>query len=410
MKELTHAFLLSLTLLVVSISCNSTRNVVLPAIKNGDVINIDLDSATKEGEVCFSDFLEAPKTIVLETKDNCVIKNIYAMDIYDNKFYILDNDINALYVFSIYGKYLFKIGAEGNGHGEYLQLSDFSIDRKDGIVYAWDEGKQSLLRYNANTGKFIDNIKTDDDEEQRFCMQYVDGKIYLNRSFAKSGKNDYLLDEIDVTSGEAIGSYLRASEYNKGWDYPLRLQQSFFYCRNTGEPRFAEIFSDTIIGLSKDGIRPCVAIKSKDFVTKDDIVKFKRQHSEKNKDYDILSFMKIGKTFLISKYIECNWLTSFEYMSGMNKEYLLYDKRNGHARKTEMLSNDFISKNYPFPAQLSYSDSQAVVSVLDQAYIPHFVKEIVKTGKLNRDIDGYSKLVHLNENSNPVLFYHKLKE
>ena len=41
--------------------------------------------------------------------------------------------------------------------------------------------------------------------------------------------------------------------------------------------------------------------------------------------------------------------------------------------------------------------------------MPHFIKYIIDGGKMRTHLDNYSRLIKLNKDSNPVLFFHEYK-
>jgi len=392
------------------ISCKSVANSdITPIESNRDVMYVDLDHAKKCDKVLYSSFLDKPRTILLETTERCVVREITALDVYKHKIYILDGEMNRLYVFDMNGKYLYNIGKLGKGHGEYLTISDFSIDRKNNVVYVWDESQGAALRFNLATRQFEKLVRVAKNGDEKYCMQYYDGFLYLNRASFSSGDGDYLLEKVDTASGICIAKYLEASRYNKGWDYPLRQDHSCFYSRNTDNPKFFEMFSDTIVTFSKKGIYPYVALTSDKFVTNADVTEFKQAHSEKDMNHDIQYFMNKGLTFFPSSYVENKHSVWMNIMMGNNLNYLFYDKENKSAVLTEVFTNDYICKNFNMPLEMPYYSEKGVMCIIRPAFMPYFVKDVIQTGKLNKSIDGYSQLNKLSANSNPVLFFHKFK-
>lgn len=99
-------------------------------------------------------------------------------------------------------------------------------------------------------------------------MQLVGGKLYVNRTSLDADAGNYLLMEIDEKTGVQTDSCLKADDYNRGWNFALRLPFSFFYSKNTDAPKYVEMFSDTIMAVTKEGIKPYCVVKSEDFVSK----------------------------------------------------------------------------------------------------------------------------------------------
>ena len=149
--------------------------------KNRDIEVIDIDKAKREKALLYSSILEEPDVIVLETNPECIIQDVSAIDIYEGNIYILDDEVPALYVFRRDGTFLRRIGHQGRGHGEYREPSDFSIDRENGILYLWDGALCMAHKYSLRTYEYLSSVRTKRSGYQSFCMQYVGGKLYVNR-------------------------------------------------------------------------------------------------------------------------------------------------------------------------------------------------------------------------------------
>ncbi len=390
-------------------SCTQRKSSISPILDNDKIVTIDIDQAQSEDMILYSSFLEAPDVIVLETKNECIIRNIYALEVYNDKIYILDDKAYSLFVFNRDGSFLHKIGCRGNGPGEYIELSDFSIDRAHGIIYLWDEAADKAYKYDAKTGKFISSVQTERDGNRSFCIQYCNDKLYINRSSEEGIQGNYLLREIDEKTGKQLASFLSAEEYNRGWNYALRLPYSFFYSKNTSQPKYVEIFSDTIVSITKEGIIPSYVVKSKDFVKQNDIEKVIQKYKSNGHSFDLSDLYKDNKIFMVSGFVEMGNFISFQYMKGYDRHYLLYDKRKKETKVSLFFADDYISEENNIPMDLCYSDKGGVISVLKTDFIPYFIDNIVSKGILNPHIDKYDKLTSINETSNPVLFFHKYK-
>lgn len=371
---------------------------------------IDIDQAQSEDMILYSSFLEAPDVIVLETKNECIIQNIYALDVYNDKIYILDDKAYSLFVFNRDGSFLHKIGRRGNGPGEYIELSDFSIDRARGIIYLWDEAADKAYKYDAETGKFISSVQTEQDGDRSFCIQYCNDKLYINRSSEEEEPGSCLLREIDEKTGKQLASFISAEEYNRGWNYALRLPYSFFYSKNTDHPKYIGIFSDKIFTITKDIVIPAYTIKSKDFVKPSDVEKVIRKYKSNGHSFDLSDLYKDDKVFMISGFVEMDNFISFQYMKGYDRYYLLHNKQTKETTVSLVFADDYISEKNNIPTDFCYSDKEGVVSVMKTELIPYFIENIISKGLLNPHIDKHDELMNMDETSNPVLFFHKYKK
>lgn len=160
-KHVVASFLGAALFLAVACTGKKNESFISSLGGNDDIVVIDIDKAKEEKILLYSNILEEPDVIVLETNPECVVQNIRALDIFDDNIYILDDASKALYVFRRDGSFLKRIGSEGNGHGEYWELSDFSINRKDSTVYLWDEALDRALKFDLRTGGYLSSIQTE---------------------------------------------------------------------------------------------------------------------------------------------------------------------------------------------------------------------------------------------------------
>lgn len=391
-------------------ACSKSNNKVsvIPINSSLGCVTIDIDSAKSVESFLCSSILEPPRTIILESNDKCVIKEIHTIDVYDDKIYILDDASNKLHVFNIDGSFLYNIGHRGKGRGEYTELSDFCIDRENGYIYLWDPVMTTALKYNISSREYIASIKIDIGGYDSSSLMYYNKKIYVNRTSVDIDNDNYLVSEIEESTGQETAKYLNAKEYNHGWNFPLRLQYGNFMSRNSSSPKFLELFTDTIVSFTADGIKPAYAIKSSHFVSDDDVNRFIEKCKD-NRNYNIFDLDK-DLIFMPICFLEMGDYVSFGMISKGNISYFLYNTQTKETLKSDSFTNDYVSSQCYIAANLLYSDENGAISVLKSDFIPCFVEEVVPNGLLNRSIDKYDELVCLKETSNPVLFYHQYKK
>ena len=390
----------------------TTALVVISCKKNTGLTTevIDIDSATLVDSVRFSTYLNSPKIIKLETNKDCILQEIYRLDVFDEKLYILDAKSNRLLVFDSNGHYLYDIGKRGNGNREYLQISDFSIDRQNKVVYIWDEGRGNAMAFDANTGKFLSKITHGVKECQCYDILFSNGKLYVNQTSSPNITNDSMIKEIDVNSGEKTGEHLNADLYNKGWNLPLRSKKNGFAMRGTSTPKYIGMFGDVIVSFTENGIHPAYHVKSKKFVSKDDIEYITKQY-EKNGVFEWDRLNKSNKISGIFNYLEWGNTIHFSFRQGSEIHTLLYDKTTHSSVIPKFFGDDYLLKGGMCYLELCYSDNSIVIAALQTDAIPIFVNYAVKSDKLNKQINNYEVLENLSDNfeSNPILFVYEIK-
>ena len=389
---------------VMCISCGSYNTATMYA----DADTISIDGATRCDSLIFSDFFKAPKVVLLETKPECVVQNIRSLEIYKEDIYILDDRANKLYIFDGNGKFKRTISSPGRGHGEYMKLADFSIDRTKEIIYLLDEATDEILKFSLNDYKFLSSIKAVQNGYLTYCMQEIGGKIYLNRSSVLE-KEKYELREIDERNGKQVGKFLKSDDYNHGWNFPLSLEHSNFYSKNSQSPKYIGLFSNLIMNVTADGVSAAYIVDSRKFVDKEEVLKMQRIAEGKLEKIDFSGIYSQKRIHQISRFIESPSKVFFQYLEGDERNYLVYDKASGKTKTSSLFMDDYVSDKNMIPMDFCYSDERGVVALLKPCFMPHFIKYIINGGKMRTHLDNYSRLIKLNKDSNPVLFFHKYK-
>lgn len=389
---------------VMCISCGSYNTATMYAYG----ICISIDGATRCDSLIFSDFFKAPKVVLLETKPECVVQNIRSLEIYKEDIYILDDRANKLYVFDGNGKFKRTISSPGRGHGEYMKLADFSIDRTKEIIYLLDEATDEILKFSLNDYKFLSSIKAVQNGYLTYCMQEIGGKIYLNRSSVLE-KEKYELREIDERNGKQVGKFLKSDDYNHGWNFPLSLEHSNFYSKNSQSPKYIGLFSNLIMNVTADGVSAAYIVDSRKFVNKDEVLMMQRVAEGKLEKIDFSGIYSQKRIHQISRFIESPSKVFFQYLEGDERNYLVYDKASGKTKTSSLFMDDYVSDKNMIPMDFCYSDERGVVALLKPCFMPHFIKYIINGGKMRTHLDNYSRLIKLNKDSNPVLFFHEYK-
>lgn len=389
---------------VMCISCGSYNTATMYA----DADTISIDGATRCDSLIFSDFFKAPKVVLLETKPECVVQNIRSLEIYKEDIYILDDRANKLYIFDGNGKFKRTISSPGRGHGEYMKLADFSIDRTKEVIYLLDEATDEILKFSLNDYKFLSSIKAVQNGYLTYCMQEIGGKIYLNRSSVLE-KEKYELREIDERNGKQMGKFLKSDDYNNGWNFPLSLEHSNFYSKNSQSPKYIGLFSNLIMNVTADGVSAAYIVDSRKFVDKEEVLKMQGIAEGKLEKIDFSDIYSQKRIHQISRFIESPSKVFFQYLEGDERNYLVYDKASGKTKTSSLFMDDYVSDKNMIPMDFCYSDERGVVALLKPCFMPHFIKYIIDGGKMRTHLDNYSRLIKLNKDSNPVLFFHEYK-
>lgn len=101
-----------------------------------------------------SDNVAKYSIIPLETKDEAYLTSGKKILIYGSKIYILENNMgkrHLIYIFSLDGKFINKINAQGRGAKEYQGIGDFDIHPKTEYVSILDPALKKIFSYDLNS-------------------------------------------------------------------------------------------------------------------------------------------------------------------------------------------------------------------------------------------------------------------
>lgn len=121
--------------------------------------------------------------------------------------YILDDKVNKLFVFDKNGNFKRSISEQGRGRGEYLELADFSIDRKNEVIYLLDEAADNVLKFDLKDYEYFSTIKTERNGYRTYSMLTIGNRAFLNRTSVME-EEKYELKEIDLPKQYTYGFML----------------------------------------------------------------------------------------------------------------------------------------------------------------------------------------------------------
>lgn len=118
-------------------------------------VSINIDDFNQSGNL--SEFLEITELIPLETNQICLVNRIDKVVMFESKIFVFDENSQKILLFNHDGTFIRQIGRPGKGPGEYLEISDFDIDRVRNLVYVLDF--KNVHTFSLN-GEFQKTTKT----------------------------------------------------------------------------------------------------------------------------------------------------------------------------------------------------------------------------------------------------------
>lgn len=161
-------------------------------ITQGLNIVINHHNIDKKSYLFMSDLVDTIYGIKLETNEESLIGTIDKIKIKNNKIYVLDRyKTHSMKCFDLSGKFLFTIGCNGNGPGEYIEPTDFYIGQNEITIY--DQFQTKFLYYNSK-GVFL--------HEKRLPFTFLQFYQYSSNNYIMRGldaENYHLKDLLDYS-------------------------------------------------------------------------------------------------------------------------------------------------------------------------------------------------------------------
>jgi hypothetical protein len=189
--------------------------------------------------------IKIEKIIPLETNANSILGEFTKGIVKENKILVFDNRNRSLKVFDENGKFLFPVGAKGNGPGEYNDLRDFSLTDKD--IWCLDDKKINCFDF--ATGKYKSNIKFETKSLNPTCLLFYNPDNYYlweSNPYSSSSKEP-LYRLVQLKSGKQTRSYFKWDHFSvDGVRFLDAINKSSILIPASGEYEIYKITKDSI--------------------------------------------------------------------------------------------------------------------------------------------------------------------
>ena len=316
-----------LFLLLISCSKNGERS----DLKG--VVRILINSQMEINDGCS---FELSRVLVPESKSGTLFKDINKVLVKNDLVYVLDAfGSKSAFIYRRDGSCVRRIGKQGKGPAEFLNLIDFNINESSGYLEIMDSGARLIQCYDS-IGNYVKKIEIgfnaanfiSFDENYYFYMAnrpsaYGDNTIKHN-IITHDG---YKIVNMSMPIKQLDGFYYRM----RGFDKLIIDQQNAVYLNQRGSLEICKI-----AGLAAS---PDIVIDfGKDFVSKED---FDRMTQDMN--YYNYEVEKTNKVYALSSFRFLDNYLFFSYLKGGRVYYTVF---NRDARKVNYngTKEDFILK------------------------------------------------------------------
>jgi hypothetical protein len=300
---------------------------------NNAAYTINLDSVkTEESPLKASVIFKNVRPIILEDHEYAIIGRIDGIQVFENYMFILDQlKAQKLFVFDRNGKYIRQIGSRGQGPGEYVALNDFCINKEKREICILDNLRKILI-YDIDTGKHKKTLKYNLYESSPYIV-YNSNKFYMAIVPYDTDKGNLLM-ALDMETGEQK-QFLDTDTYNCGWNRNSFTPYNYFSAQLSDSPKFIPQFTNTVMSIEKDTVRPYLNVYHKDWVRKSDILS-EEKLKELGTDLSSHLFSKHRTWLFQHNYVESDKYIYFQHVRGS----VLFDKQTQKTTLYKVMYND----------------------------------------------------------------------
>jgi hypothetical protein len=362
-----------------------------------------LDNAEIDRTKTFGDFFERPRTIMLKD-DSVALYRIDKLIGRNDGLYVMDIPAKLVAKFDMDGNFVRRYGIVGRGPGEYVSISDFTVDTVEGKLYILDYNAANVLCYDLDTGRYIERIDCKTVGQINFRVASVGTRLYTNVYSTDVEKEAFMLKSYDKHSPDQVQYHLLQEEHIPGWDNSKGgniITGRFFYGMDSRYNIFSNKYSDRVMRVGENGVENYIYVKSDDFVdnkTREDI-------SAGQNASELFNRLEIYHD--VHDYFETSAHIVFRIREGNSLWSIVLDKNSGTASKVPYMKNDLILNEelgmFGINMRFGSQSPDGVYYYADALYIRQ-IKDYFVEG-----VDKLDELRQLPEDANPVVFYYNFK-
>lgn len=367
----------------------------LAAQRTGKPVIIPIkDNMNNERVINLSEIASDICYVPLETKDECLIGDDYMLQYVDGQLFVMSG---VLYRFDgKTGKFLNKIGAVGQGPGEYYQAVHYTVNPETKRVYVLMF--KTMQEYDYD-GKFIRTLPADNHNVGACCMLNDTQLIYANDAYNyTTEESSDQLYTVDLIKGKVVGRI--KSPVDKRLRGALNLSSFDFFYTYNNQVYFKGSFQDEIYHIQSPKAKSQVYIFDRGYL--------KADYSKKNAEIDPRNRMRgiqIQNIFETEPYVLISYMYENKVYQGVfNKKDHSFSNAVTKDKKVG-LTNDLTGGNPVFIAQFQVSPQNMIVSSLRADYLVEHKKELTMGNPLlpARKTEWEKILNSINEESNPIV-------
>lgn len=326
----------------------------------------------KKGLLDIRTLVDKPSYIKLDQSEGYYITQVDKLHITDKFIYVLDlTGQHHVYVFTLYGDFVTRIGAIGDGPEEYRRLADFYVNNQEQVILL-DRQRKRLFTYTAQ-GELL-SIKSINFRADSFIE--IEGGFLFGLVIESENE---LVDGFHVVKTDhELNIIEKYQQYPSGF-MDVKFHTGLF-TKSQGFIYYHKPVTDHVLKFDSKGelvsLIPLGLSNPKDFDNyKYDYAALAEKRSSKGFNYLNSPPHVLGDLVLAQGY------------SGNTKVMFVYDQKNNESGQLSINPLTFNHLNVNFP--LFTKDDTFVASVLDkEMYLVDWGRGNVPTDVVNHLSDG----------------------
>ena len=170
-------------------------------------------------------------------------------------------------------------------------------------------------------------------------ISVIDGIVYSD-AYTYGTTNPFLLCTLDSTTGDILKKWLPTKSYNRDILDATYFTGDVLFCNTDNSTKYHNLFTDTIIKISKDTITPYCVLQSENFVKTDELHSLQTNYG--NSVSNIRNYIK--GIYNIHNYVECDKYILFSYNHDNYVQTILLNK---HSREFKLMNRLYDDITFP---------------------------------------------------------------
>ena len=358
-------------------------------------------------EVLASDLISEYEMVYLDSKD-LLVGSVSRLYVNDSLIVVADITRSRVFCFDRSGQMKFYIDKLGYGPEEYSQMKDVGVNFLDETIEVLALPSQAVVRYDLNTGEFLDQVK------YKFWTSTFSPLQSGGRLFHHGTMPNYDI----ATKGDSLdaGVYVTDSENNIKRTYINRIDYGLDRIRHVtlrnaypdyqSGVNYVPLYQNTIYKATAEGLIPMYNLDfGSNTSPKDFLLTFNGHYREFPK------FLRnSGYANYISDFYESSTHITFTFHSHRGYQKAVYDKQTGKSKAYRKFNRDNALINVlPKGVYADYHISVASFESLDLR--KRFFERAMPEEKRaeNPEYQRLKSALDNNHGQNPILVFTKFK-